>query len=267
MSIYQIMTDQSFPKIKIKSMPSKKFFLGTFLILSVVTAFYGYVHYLEHRCDSLCVTILNNRNIPVLFEKQGTVVLVGTGAADGSVISQLGKLLPFYERDIDVLILLESSSSTIISTQDILKKYNVKQMYTATSSIAVRASFFEIKPKIFKSLSHAKNAKDKRVVEVSVDTKKFIFDVDTTISQKQFGFGTAEMIFLKNMSIAKTQEKHAVSFAVRTKSAYVISTSKTSSREVKYKRLFDVLRGLIKSGTASSTNFITDIQKDIKIIF
>lgn len=261
------MPDKSIPKTKLKKWFANKFFALVISLCILVVTFYFYVNYLKHRCDSLCVKILNNRNTPVLFEKQGTVVLVGTGASDGSIISQLGKHLPFYERGIDVLVLLENSSSTIIATEDILKKYKVKQVYTATSSVPARATFFEIKPKIFKSLSRAKNAKDKRVIEVSVDTKNFIFDVDTTISQKQFGFGTAEMIFLKNLSITKPQEKHAVSFAEKTKSAYVISTSKLSNREVKYKRLFDVSRGLIKSGTASSTNFITDIQKDIEIIF
>lgn len=240
----------------------KTLILWVILALIILIGFYTYVNYLKHRCDSLCVTIFNSRGVPVLFEKQGINVLVGTGSADGSLIGSLGRRLPFYEKDIDILVVLDSASSTLIGIEDIYKKYTVGTLFSATSSdvtTSVTKDLFKIKTQVFKSLSRAKNAKDKKVIEVSVFGKRFVFDVDTTISQKQFGFGNAEIIFMKNISITKAQEKHAISFAEKTNAAHTISTSQWSDREVKFKRLFEVLEKTMK------TNLVLKFDKTYTI--
>ena len=79
-------------------------------------------------------------------------------------------------------------------------------------------------------------------IQHHADNKTFVFDIDTTIAQKKAGFGKADIVFIKNPSIQKEQEKHVLSFLENTNSPLFVSLSPVSTREVKYKRFFDVLK-------------------------
>jgi len=52
------------------------------------------------------------------------------GGADNSVVYKLGQYLPFYDRQIDLMILTHPHSDHIVGLVEVLKRYQVKKIFT-----------------------------------------------------------------------------------------------------------------------------------------
>ncbi len=52
------------------------------------------------------------------------------GGADNTVVYKLGKYLPFYDRDIDLMILTHPHSDHVVGLTEVLKRYQVKKILT-----------------------------------------------------------------------------------------------------------------------------------------
>ncbi len=247
------------------------FFLA--IIVALIIGFLLYKNYMDHRCDNLCVTMFNNRNVPVLFEFGTTRVLVGAGTNDGTFISQLGKRLPFYTKSLDMFIQLDTSTSSVIATNDLLQKYSFENIATSSDSVSFIVDKFSVTWKSFQTKGSRKGItfKPKHVLEVDVLESRFIFDIDTTLSQKDIGWGSDAstssigMVFLKNFPITPKQEEHIQNFLIRTPAEIFVVTSASSSAKVsKNKRLLDLLGGKSVLFPLDSHNSITcRIKKDL----
>ncbi len=251
--------------------PNKSIILGLFLILVLVLMLFYYIHFKKHECDNPCITMFNNKNVPVLIEWKGYTLLIGAGDVNSTLINQIGKVLPFFTSSLNTLITVDNSTSSNIATIDFLKKYNVEKLFdlnksfmNSTSSI-FSTSTGGINLIISKELyvSKSKKVEPKFVYRIELvnsedDSNKkenliFKFDVNTTVAQKKVGFGKADFVFLKNVPVGKKQEHHITDFFKNTRAEYFVSMSGESKMQSKNNTIFEIAN-FRTSSTPESSN-------------
>jgi len=83
---------------------------------------------------------LENQQLQVHFLDvgQGDAILIQTpneqnilidGGPDSTILYELGDVMPFYDHEIDIMILTHPHSDHVAGLVDVLKKYDVKQIY------------------------------------------------------------------------------------------------------------------------------------------
>lgn len=81
-----------------------------------------------------------DKNLEVIFLDigQGDSILINTpqgknilidGGPDNTVIQKLGKYLPFYDKDIDIMILTHPHDDHVTGLIEVLRRYKVKEIY------------------------------------------------------------------------------------------------------------------------------------------
>jgi len=107
------------------------------LIILCVIGSYMFVQYIEvnglgFKRQGLDVYFLNvGQGDATLFYTETREVILVDGGPDMSVLYELGKSLPFYERTIDLMILTHPDSDHLNGLLDVLERYRVKKiMYT-----------------------------------------------------------------------------------------------------------------------------------------
>ena len=107
------------------------------LIVLCIVGSYIFVQYVEkngwgYKRQGLDVYFLNvgQGDATMFYTKTREVILVD-GGPDMSVLYELGKSLPFYERTIDLMVLTHPDSDHLNGLLDVLERYRVKKiMYT-----------------------------------------------------------------------------------------------------------------------------------------
>ena len=75
------------------------------------------------------VYVLNVDGHPVLVQTPGgKQILIGGSNSPSGLLSALGKLLPFWDRDIDLVIVPQASSDQLNGLSAVLDRYDVKQI-------------------------------------------------------------------------------------------------------------------------------------------
>lgn len=107
------------------------------LIILCVIGSYIFVQYIEvngfgFKRQGLDVYFLNvGQGDATLFYTETREVILVDGGPDMSVLYELGKSLPFYERTIDLMVLTHPDSDHLNGLLDVLERYRVKKiMYT-----------------------------------------------------------------------------------------------------------------------------------------
>jgi competence protein ComEC len=67
----------------------------------------------------------------IFIETPGGHQILIDGGPDGKVLQRLGKIMPFYDHDIDVVIASHPHADHIAGLIDVLKRYNVKNIIEA----------------------------------------------------------------------------------------------------------------------------------------
>ena len=110
--------------------PRRVLFAGGLIALLLVVA-------LSWRTDArLHVYVLNVDGHPVFVQTPGgKQILIGGSNSPSGLLSTLGKLLPFWDRDIDPVIVPDASSDQLNGLSAVLDRYEVKQiMSTAVAT-------------------------------------------------------------------------------------------------------------------------------------
>ena len=110
--------------------PQRALFAGGLIALLLVVA-------LSWRTDArLHVYVLNVDGHPVFVQTPGgKQILIGGSNSPSGLLSALGKLLPFWDRAIDLVIVPDASSDQLNGLSAVLDRYDVKQiMSTAVAS-------------------------------------------------------------------------------------------------------------------------------------
>jgi competence protein ComEC len=114
--------------------PRRAIFAGGLLALLLVVAF-------SWRTDNrLHVYVFNVDGHPVFVQTPGgKQILIGGSNSPSSLLSTLGKLLPFWDRDIDLVIVPDASSDQLNGLSAVLDRYGVKQIMSAAATTTNRA--------------------------------------------------------------------------------------------------------------------------------
>jgi competence protein ComEC len=114
--------------------PQRAIFVGGLIALLLAVA-------LSWRTDErLHVYVLNVDGHPVFVQTpSGKQILIGGSNSPSSLLSTLGKLLPFWDRDIDLVIVPQASSDQLNGLSAVLDRYGVKQIMSAEVTTDSRA--------------------------------------------------------------------------------------------------------------------------------
>lgn len=114
--------------------PQRVIFAGGLVALLLAVA-------LSWRTDErLHVYMLNIDGHPVFVQTpSGKQILIGGSNSPSSLLSMLGKLLPFWDRDIDLVIVPDASGDQLNGLSAVLDRYGVKQIMSAEVITASRA--------------------------------------------------------------------------------------------------------------------------------
>ena len=102
------------------------FKLIIFLTLFFITIFSIYVAFKEERRGILTVAFLNIGQGDAIFIEapSGSQILID-GGPNKSVLRELSKVMPFYDRSIDVVLATHADQDHIGGIPDVLQKYKV----------------------------------------------------------------------------------------------------------------------------------------------
>ncbi len=109
---------------------SAKVLCVTAIVLSIVTLCIWYVIILEDRAGKLTVSFLNIGQGDSIFvdSPSGRQVLID-GGPDRSVLRELSKIMPWYDRSIDVVIATHPDADHISGLVDVLMRYRVEYVF------------------------------------------------------------------------------------------------------------------------------------------
>lgn len=110
----------------------------------------------------------------LLRTPQGADILID-GGPDNSVVYKLGKYLPFFDRQIELLILTHPHSDHVVGLNEVLKRYQAAEILTAAASSSA--------PEYWAWRNLIKEKKIK--TEIINQQKDFLFD-DGTVKLKVF---------------------------------------------------------------------------------
>ena len=109
--------------IKKLATPRTAILIGGLIVLLLAVAF-------SWRTDNrLHVYVLNIDGHPVLLQTPGgKQILIGGSNSPSSLLSRVGQLLPFWDRDIDLIVVPQASNDQLNGLSAVLDRYDVKQI-------------------------------------------------------------------------------------------------------------------------------------------
>ncbi|MDD5289908.1 MAG: MBL fold metallo-hydrolase [Patescibacteria group bacterium] len=98
------------------------------IVLAVIAAIVGAIFYVNYFQTDRAVFLNVGQGDSIFFRTgKGETILID-GGPDNTVQTQLGKFMPFWERDLDLIILTHPHSDHITGLVEILKRYTVKKI-------------------------------------------------------------------------------------------------------------------------------------------
>jgi len=178
------------------------------------------------------------------------------GGPDAQVVYELGKVMPFYDRDIDVMILTHPHNDHVSGLIDVLQKYNVKEVYYS-GAVHTTPQYIEwlelIRDKDIKLLIV------KKPIELELGeglTMQFLYPTEdlTNIRAEE----------LNNTSIVSKLIYKDVSFLF-------MGDAETEVEEQLLEKDFDIKADILKVGhhgstSSSSEEFLEKVNPDVAVI-
>ena len=104
----------------------KKIFITLITLVLFVYSSISFIIYTEFTNQYLAVHFLDiGQGDGILIRTPDKRTIIVDGGPDNSLVYKLGEFLPFYERDIDLLILTHPDADHLISFVELLKRYRV----------------------------------------------------------------------------------------------------------------------------------------------
>ncbi|MFC1622425.1 ComEC/Rec2 family competence protein [Patescibacteria group bacterium] len=141
----------------------------TLIILTVVVLIASAtIYYLYHENKSEVIFFDVGQGDSILINLPGNNEVLIDGGPDSTVLYKLGKYLPIYNRDIELMILTHPHADHITGLLEVLKRYKVKQvMYTDVNYNAENYNQF------IKILKH-ENIKTIKISDINLDENNFL---------------------------------------------------------------------------------------------
>lgn len=111
----------------------KKRFKKVIVVCLVITVcLLGFVWFEQRSSGKLEVTFFNvGQGDSILIETPYQQQILIDGGPDNSVLSRLGRRLPFYDRDLDLVILTHADADHLTGLVEVLKRYQVEKVITS----------------------------------------------------------------------------------------------------------------------------------------
>lgn len=111
--------------------PNHRLKIYFLLALVLVNAFIWYAALAEDRGGKLTVAYLNIGQGDAIFIEapNGAQILIDGGPSSGKVLSELGRMMPFYDREIDVVIATHPDQDHIGGLPEVFKRYRVNALF------------------------------------------------------------------------------------------------------------------------------------------
>jgi competence protein ComEC len=111
--------------------PNHRLKIYLLLTLVFVNVFIWYSVFFENRSGELTVAYLNVGQGDAIFieASNGNQVLIDGGPPSGRVLSELGEVMPFYDRDIDVVIATHPDQDHIGGLPEVFRRYRVGVLF------------------------------------------------------------------------------------------------------------------------------------------
>ena len=139
-----------------------KIYFLAFLLVSNFVIFYA-VYY--QSSQNLTVAFLDvGQGDAIFVTAPGGVQMLVDGGPNGSVLRELGKVMPFYDRSIDVLVATHADQDHIGGLVDVLKRFKV-DLFVRTNSTSSSAVYLELE-----NLIKEKNIKEEVVISPEILT-------------------------------------------------------------------------------------------------
>ncbi len=110
---------------------TKKIILNFYWLLIISLIFLAVFLFFALKPKSLQFYVFDvGQGDAIFIQTPGGYNILVDGGPDNSVIYKLGKYLPFYDRQIDLMILTHPHSDHIVGLNEVLNRYKVKRIYT-----------------------------------------------------------------------------------------------------------------------------------------
>ena len=107
---------------------SRRIFIGTILVLLAANIFTWYVIFSENRGEVLTVAFLDiGQGDSIFIEAPNGNQIIFDGGPNGKILSELGKLMPFYDRKIDMIVVTNPDQDHFAGFIDLLSRYKIEK--------------------------------------------------------------------------------------------------------------------------------------------
>lgn len=107
---------------------SSRIIVGTVLILSVATALVWYVVLSEKREDILTVAFLDiGQGDSIFIEAPNGNQIIFDGGPNGKILNELSKVMPFYDKTIDMIVVTNPDKDHFAGFLDLLGRYKIEK--------------------------------------------------------------------------------------------------------------------------------------------
>lgn len=113
---------------------NKKFHIGILAALTLATLFVWYMVWQSEHRQFLTVAFLDvDQGDAIFIEAPNGNQVVIDGGPDGSLLTELGKVMPFYDRSIDMLMVTNPDKDHYAGFIDVLEQYRVLGVVTPST--------------------------------------------------------------------------------------------------------------------------------------
>ncbi len=110
---------------------AKKIIFYFYLTIGSVILFLFFTVYFEYKSPSFGFYVFDvGQGDSILIRTPNRYNILIDGGSDNKVVYKLGEYLPFYERQIDLMILTHPHADHIIGLVEVLNRYKVKKIFT-----------------------------------------------------------------------------------------------------------------------------------------
>jgi len=110
---------------------AKKIILGFFTVILVTFCFLAFIFYLEFgQTDFQFIVFDVGQGDAIFVRTPGHYDILIDGGPDNEVVYKLGEYLPFYDREIDLMVLTHPHADHVVGLIEVLNRYKVKKIFT-----------------------------------------------------------------------------------------------------------------------------------------
>lgn len=202
----------------------RRIFVGTIFALLVANIFAWNVIFSERRGEILTVAFLDiGQGDSIFIEAPNGNQIIFDGGPNGKILSELGKLMPFYDRKIDMIVVTNPDKDHFAGFIDLLERYKIEKfMESGTKSGA--SSYRDLEEAV--KNQEAEKIIAKRGMKIELDHERSIYieilfpDSDVSKEKTNEGSIIARLVYgetsvmLTGDSVKKTED-HVVELDVK----------------------------------------------------